>query len=122
EVRAELAEAYQYLRRLEHRLQMVADEQTHEMPSSPDVLETFAHFAGYLSAKGLAVELTHWLETVEKHYAGLFEDAPALAAEGSNMVFAGPTDDPQTLAELARFGYSQPAQVLAIVRGWHHGR
>ncbi|HEY8193853.1 MAG TPA: bifunctional [glutamine synthetase] adenylyltransferase/[glutamine synthetase]-adenylyl-L-tyrosine phosphorylase, partial [Hyphomicrobium sp.] len=122
EVRAELAEAYQYLRRLEHRLQMVADEQTHEMPSNPEVLETFARFAGYLSAKGLAAELTHWLETVEKHYAGLFEDAPALAAEGSSMVFAGAKDDPQTLAELKRLGYSQPSQVLAIVRGWHHGR
>ena len=38
------------------------------------------------------------------------------------MVFAGETDDPETLEELSELGYSQPEQVLAIVRGWHHGR
>ena len=121
-VRADLDHAYRYLRRLEHRLQMVADDQTHDVPSNPAALERLARFAGYPGDTELSVELTRTLETVEKHYAGLFEDAPALAAADSNMVFAGPTDDPQTMAELTRLGYSQPAQVLAIVRGWHHGR
>ncbi|WP_244437816.1 bifunctional [glutamine synthetase] adenylyltransferase/[glutamine synthetase]-adenylyl-L-tyrosine phosphorylase [Hyphomicrobium denitrificans] len=120
--RAELDEAYRYLRRLEHRVQMVADEQTHELPANPSTLEAFARFSGYPTAKELAIELTEKLETVEKHYAGLFEDAPALTAETSNMVFSGAEDDPQTAEELKRLGYSQPAQVLAIVRGWHHGR
>ena len=62
------------------------------------------------------------LETVEKHYDGLFEEAPQLTPAGANLVFAGAKDDPRTLEELKRLGYSQPAQVLAIVRGWHHGR
>ena len=121
-VRSELDEAYCYLRRLEHRLQMVADEQTHDMPTSAETLESFGHFAGYPSAKELSAELTRQLETVEKHYASLFEDAPTLTGEDSNLVFTGPQDDPQTAQELKRLGYSQPAQVLAIVRGWHHGR
>ncbi|ADJ22950.1 (Glutamate--ammonia-ligase) adenylyltransferase [Hyphomicrobium denitrificans ATCC 51888] len=120
--RAELDEAYRYLRRLEHRVQMVADEQTHELPANPATLEAFAHFAGYPSTNELAAELTAKLETVERHYSELFEDAPALSGESSNMVFSGAEDDPQTAAELKRLGYSQPAQVLAIVRGWHHGR
>ena len=120
--RAELDEAYRYLRRLEHRVQMVADEQTHELPANPPTLDAFARFSGYPAAKELAVELTEKLETVERHYAGLFEDAPSLTGESSNMVFTGPQDDPQTAEELKRLGYSQPAQVLAIVRGWHHGR
>ncbi len=121
-VRADLDHAYRYLRHLEHRLQMVADDQTHDVPSNPEALERFARFTGYPGETELSVELTRSLETVEKHYAGLFEEAPALAAADSNMVFAGPTDDPQTMAELTRLGYSQPTQVLAIVRGWHHGR
>jgi [glutamine synthetase] adenylyltransferase / [glutamine synthetase]-adenylyl-L-tyrosine phosphorylase len=121
-VRTDLDDAYRYLRRLEHRLQMVADEQTHEIPSDPAALEAFARFAGYADTAGLSADLRRQLETVEKHYAGLFEDAPALTPAGSNMVFAGAKDDPQTLEELSRLGYSQPAQVLAIVRGWHHGR
>ncbi|HVX37084.1 MAG TPA: bifunctional [glutamine synthetase] adenylyltransferase/[glutamine synthetase]-adenylyl-L-tyrosine phosphorylase [Hyphomicrobium sp.] len=120
--RAELDEAYCYLRRLEHRVQMVADDQTHELPVNPSALEAFARFSGYPTAKELAVELIEKLETVERHYAGLFEDAPSLTGESSNMVFTGPQDDPQTAAELKRLGYSRPAQVLEIVRGWHHGR
>jgi glutamate-ammonia-ligase adenylyltransferase len=38
------------------------------------------------------------------------------------MVFAGEEDDPATVAALAEMGYSQPSDVLATVRGWHHGR
>ena len=38
------------------------------------------------------------------------------------MVFAGERDDPATVAALKEMGFSQPGQVLASVRGWHHGR
>ena len=38
------------------------------------------------------------------------------------MVFAGEDDDPGTVAALTRMGYSQPAEVWPIIRGWHHGR
>ncbi len=122
EVRADLDGAYRNLRRLEHRLQMIADEQTHEVPSDPAALAAFARFSGYADTTELSRNLTQTLETVEKHYAGLFEEAPSLSPAGANLVFAGAKDDPRTLEELKRLGYSQPAQVLAIVRGWHHGR
>ncbi len=122
DVRRELEAAYTFLRRLEHRLQMVADEQTHDMPETEQGLESIARFAGYATADALSAGLVAMLQTVERHYAGLFEDAPELTRAGTNMVFAGATDDPRTIEELARLGYSQPSQVLAIVRGWHHGR
>lgn len=122
DVRADLDHAYRYLRRLEHRVQMVADEQTHAVPSEPKALEVFARFAGYNGAPELSEALLPVLETVEKHYDGLFEEAPQPSPAGANLVFAGAKDDPRTLEELKRLGYSQPTQVLAIIRGWHHGR
>ncbi len=122
DVVADMAAAYRYLRRLEHRLQMVADEQTQEMPSTQEGLERIAYFSGHESVAAFSDELRKVLETVERHYAGLFEDAPELTRAGSNMVFAGATDDPKTLEKLKELGYSQPENVLAIVRGWHHGR
>lgn len=121
-VASELDEVYRYLRSLEHRLQMVADEQTHELPDDPAKLETFARFAGYASSAALGRDLTRRLETVQRHYAGLFEHSPALARAGTNMVFAGSKDDPATLEALGAMGYSQPSEVIAAVRGWHHGR
>ncbi len=121
-VAAELSEAYLYLRRIEHRLQMVADEQTHEVPDDPAQLESFARFAGYADTAAFSQALIARLETVQKHYAALFEDAPKLTPGGVNMVFAGQRDDPGTLAALKEMGFSQPSEVLAIIRGWHHGR
>jgi [glutamine synthetase] adenylyltransferase / [glutamine synthetase]-adenylyl-L-tyrosine phosphorylase len=119
---ADLADAYRYLRWIEHRLQMVADEQTQEVPSDPAPLESFARFAGYASTDDFADALRSVLSRVQRHYAGLFEDAPELTSEGENLVFAGEKDDPGTVAALMRMGYQRPADVLASVRGWHHGR
>ena len=119
---ADLADAYLYLRWIEHRLQMVADEQTQEVPSDPAPLESFARFAGYSGVDAFSEALRSVLSRVQRHYAGLFEDAPELTSEGENLVFAGEKDDPGTVAALTRLGYQRPADVLAAVRGWHHGR
>ena len=121
-VAKELSEAYLYLRRIEHRLQMVADEQTHEVPDDPARLESFAMFCGYPDTAMFSRQLIARLETVQKHYAALFEDAPELTPGSVNMVFAGQIDDPGTVAALKEMGFSQPSEVLAIIRGWHHGR
>ena len=45
--RDDLAAAYRFLRRVEHRLQMVADEQTHTLPAEREALERFARFLGF---------------------------------------------------------------------------
>ncbi|WP_333795413.1 bifunctional [glutamine synthetase] adenylyltransferase/[glutamine synthetase]-adenylyl-L-tyrosine phosphorylase [Hyphomicrobium sp.] len=118
----DLADAYLYLRRIEHRLQMVADEQTHELPSDQAQLESFARFAGYGSLAEFSGEILAVLKRVQRHYARLFEDSPDLTAEGENLVFAGETDDPGTVTALSRMGYARPSDLLASVRGWHHGR
>ncbi len=122
DVRGRLETAYQDLRRIEHRIQMVNDEQTHDVPNQPHDLERFAHFCGFETADDFAHHLTGVLETVQGHYQVLFEDSPELSSAGTNMVFAGETDDPDTVSALSAMGFSQPSSVLAGVRGWHHGR
>lgn len=119
--RAELAEAYRFLRRIEHRLQMIDDRQTHTVPAEAEGLARLAAFAGFDSVAAFAAELTHHLGRVERHYAALFEEAPELGGPGS-LVFTGVEDDPDTLATLRRMGFANPSGVAATVRGWHHGR
>ena len=46
-VRDDLGAAYRFLRAVENRLQMVADEQTHTLPPDRPGLELFARFAGF---------------------------------------------------------------------------
>ncbi len=124
EAAGELIDTYRFLRRVEHRLQMINDEQTHSLPEDPKVLAAFAIFLGFADADAFAAELLIHLRRVESHYADLFEDAPPLTAENidGNLVFTGGHPDPDTLATLARLGFTKPEMVDAAVRGWHHGR
>ena len=112
---------YRFLRRIEHRLQMRDDAQTHRLPTDPGGIAQLASFLGQPDADRFATDLRGHLASVEKHYAELFEEAPSLAGPG-NLVFTGADDDPDTLATLARLGFLDPALVAAMVRDWHHGR
>jgi glutamate-ammonia-ligase adenylyltransferase len=122
EVVTDLAEAYTYLRRIEHRLQMIADEQTQTLPVAPADLERLARFSGYPSTAAFSTALVERLERVQGHYAALFEQTPELTSAGANMVFAGEADDPGTIDTLRRMGFERPSDAIAAVRGWHHGR
>jgi [glutamine synthetase] adenylyltransferase / [glutamine synthetase]-adenylyl-L-tyrosine phosphorylase len=118
----ELSEAYRFLRTIEHRLQMIADEQTQTLPDDPDKLAALARFCGFADMPDFAARLTAELERVQAHYVRLFEHSPELTRGGANMVFAGESDDPATVAALTRMGYTRAPEIIALIRGWHHGR
>jgi glutamate-ammonia-ligase adenylyltransferase len=121
----DLAAAYRTLRRVEHRLQMIDDHQTHTLPKETDKLDAIAAFLGFADAAAFSAGLLAILQRVEGYYAELFEDSPALTAQGAaggNLVFTGGEPDPETLETLRRLGFQQPQTIDAAVRGWHHGR
>jgi glutamate-ammonia-ligase adenylyltransferase len=122
EARDELGEAYRFLRAVEHRLQMVADEQTQRLPADPEELERFARFCGYDGTAAFSEALTAQARLVQHHYGRLFESSPELASDLGDLVFTGSEDDPETLATLARLGFHDPALAAETVRGWHFGR
>ncbi len=121
ETAKDLTAAYRYLRRLEHRLQMVADQQTHQLPTDPEQLEALAAFLGYDDPETFRRELLAHLRCVEEHYAALFEEAPALSGPG-NLVFTGNEPDPDTVSTLEGMGFTAGDQVIHLISGWHHGR
>ena len=118
----ELKTAYTVLRTLEHRAQMINDQQTHDTPVDPTAFESYARFAGFASAEALATKLRATLEVVQGHYAALFESADDLSAGGGSLVFTGSDDDPATLETLRRMGYAQVTEIAATIRAWHFGR
>jgi glutamate-ammonia-ligase adenylyltransferase len=121
--RDELTAAYDFLRRVEHRLQMMADEQTHTLPADRDALGAFARFLGFKNRDAFAAALLVHLRAVEKHYVKLFESAPALLAQQQNLSFATADGEAGTeaLDRLAEIGFRQPREVAAAVRRWHAG-
>ena len=118
----ELKSAYCFLRMLEHRAQMVDDQQTHLVPEKIEAFENYARFCGFENGDALATKLTATLQTVQRHYAALFEDAGELSGDLGSLVFTGGEDDPATLETLQNMGYSQASEISATIRGWHFGR
>jgi glutamate-ammonia-ligase adenylyltransferase len=116
--RDELTAAYDFLRRVEHRLQMIADEQTHTLPTDPVALGQFARFLGYASRDAFADALVGHLRAVERHYVRLFEQAPDVLARQQNLSFATPEGEGDTLDRLAQMGFRQPREVAGAVHRW----
>jgi [glutamine synthetase] adenylyltransferase / [glutamine synthetase]-adenylyl-L-tyrosine phosphorylase len=121
----ELAAAYRFLRGVEHRLQMVADRQIHELPQRPAELARFATFMGYPDAAAFATELLRHLDQVRAHYAEVFELVPDLldaGTAGPELDFSGVDAAPAaTVAALRALGFGNPDRIVTAVRGWQAG-
>ncbi|MEZ5669492.1 MAG: bifunctional [glutamine synthetase] adenylyltransferase/[glutamine synthetase]-adenylyl-L-tyrosine phosphorylase [Alphaproteobacteria bacterium] len=116
-----LAAAYRYLRKVEHRLQMVDDQQTHSLPDTPDELRRIACLMGEPDVDAFTAALTGHMRAVNSHYADLFEETE-LPAVGGNLVFTGTDLDPGTAETLTGFGYRDTEKATELVRAWFAGR
>ncbi len=120
-VAREMIAAYEFLRRVEHRLQMIDDKQTHSLPKDDTEIDRLATFLGYPDGDGFRDDLLLHLGCVERHYADLFEDSADLGGGGA-LVFTGGDDHPETVRNLEEMGFSDGGTVSGIIRAWHHGR
>ncbi len=117
-----LTSAYWRLRDLEHRVQMLEDEQTHTLPQDDAARRAVAALSGAADLPGFDAEVEALLADVNQRYGELFSDEEDLSSPYGSLVFTGVDDDPETLATLKRMGLSNPSSVAATIRGWHHGR
>ncbi len=122
EARDELRAAYVELRALEHRAQMLADEQTHILPVDPERRTDVAALAGQGDLAAFDAGIERLLVRVNARYGELFEGGEDLSSPYGSLVFTGVENDPGTLETLARMGFSEPASVSDTIRSWHHGR
>ena len=121
----DLVECYWRLRRVEHRIQMTEDRQTHGLPAGADEFARLAAFLGYPGAEAFAGELRRTFARVSAICDRLFADAAPLGArlpEGGNLAFTGADPDPETRAALERMGFRAPDTVADAIRAWHRGR
>jgi glutamate-ammonia-ligase adenylyltransferase len=121
DARDELTAAYIFLRRVEHRLQMVADEQTHSLPDDAEAVERFAHFFGYDSRAAFARDLLGHLDIVQGHYGKLFEGDPTGTAKLPPVDYGAGPEDPRLLEHLAMLGFKKPIMVAQTVQQWLAG-
>ncbi len=122
DAREELREAYIFLRNVEHRIQMLNDEQTQLLPKDDEGLLRIAYLSGFDSREAFETVFLGHLKRVQRHYAELFEDEPELSSELGNLVFTGDDNDPDTLETLSGLGFKQPNEAANIIKSWHFGR
>jgi glutamate-ammonia-ligase adenylyltransferase len=120
QAQSELEQAYLFLRRTEHRLQMVADEQTHTLPADDWTLDRFAKFLGFPDRAAFAEVLVKHLRNVQRQYSQLFE--PVAQSPDQELKFPKDEDDRETLDRLSGMGFRNPLEISAIVRNWLSGR
>ena len=119
---ADLSAAYGTLRALEHRVQMIADEQTHRLPTGERERRRVAALFGEADLRRFDAEVVLTLKSVGRRYGELFAGEEPLSSRFGSLVFTGVEDDPQTLATLRKMKFSDPHAVAETIRAWHHGR
>ena len=121
DVRDDLVAAYEFLRRVEHRIQMIGDEQTHTLPEEADPMARFARFLGFADRDTFARELVRHLQRVQTHYSKLFEGEAARAPGLPVPNFARGPDDPALVEQLAGLGFKQPLAAADMLKHWVTG-
>lgn len=121
EAAEDLASAYLFLRRVENRLQMVGDEQTHVIPERGPELDRVARLCGFSDTDAFGDALLGRLKLVERYYGALFEKIPDPPTAVPGIVVADDTD-PGALASLEKLGFTNPVAAMGAIRAWQSGR
>ena len=116
----ELSEAYRTLRRIEHRIQMVDDQQTHSLPGTADGIDRFAAFLGYPDSGKFRRQLIGTLQRVKKHYDAILERRSSDTA-AFGFTFGNESSRVDGLQKLAEIGFENPELAWNTAARWLTG-
>lgn len=112
EAATSLANAYRMHRTIEHRLQMVDDRQTHDLPSDPAALDNVARLHGLTDGGALIALLAPHVEAVEALYGSL----------STGEAMGQLPRAPEALeARLAQAGFEDPVAGRLRIESWRTG-
>jgi glutamate-ammonia-ligase adenylyltransferase len=97
-----LDNAYRFLRRVEHRLQIEAEQQTHTVPDEPDPLSRLAHSLRFSSARDFTATLHNRMGSVRPIFQRIISKSPAQPAKISVEFFKDAKRAEKALKELER--------------------
>jgi glutamate-ammonia-ligase adenylyltransferase len=115
---------YHALRMVEHRLQMMEDQQTQTLPENANDRAKLAEFCGFTTHNALQ-EFDQWMSKIllEVHavYSSCFNSEPSLSTESGNLSFTGVDLDENTLHTIRGIGFQDAEYVAQHIANWHRG-
>ena len=117
--RAVLDAAYRHLRDIEHRIQMLADQATQEIPRAADDRARLAHLAYRPSAAAFDADALQTIAAARAICGRLFADVPHAETP---LLFEGPEPVPGTLRHLRELGFEDADAAWAILHSWVGGQ
>lgn len=117
---AALREAYVFLRRLEHRVQMRQDAQTHMLPADPCARTCLAVSLGLPDAAALDAALARARAAVAAEFARALRRPQQRDGDTLALAWASPRDE-RAAAALSDAGFDDPASAAALLAGLREG-
>ncbi|GAB3753242.1 bifunctional [glutamate--ammonia ligase]-adenylyl-L-tyrosine phosphorylase/[glutamate--ammonia-ligase] adenylyltransferase [Lysobacter olei] len=111
-----LVQAHRYLRRLENRLQMLRDAQTHALPTSPEDRERIASGLGYPGWDALRAELDTHRHRVSEEFAALLSPRQRSSAPDALATYWQLLPDGGEAEVLADAGFVEAGNADAMLR------
>src|SRR5437764_5436310 len=94
--------AYRFLRRVEHRLQIEAEQQTHTVPEEHEALRRLARSLRFSSAKDFTAALHERMDSVRPIFQRIISETPAGLAKINLEIFNDPKRAAKALGDLER--------------------
>lgn len=116
-----LQKAYIYFRILEHRLQMVNDDQTHQVPTTDEEVNRLCSFMGYDNLESFEKELLSHLNRVHDLFNNLLHDTNQ-TEEDNSLSFPLDRYHPATLEAIEKEGFKDPKKIYELIQNWQIGR
>ena len=117
---AELSAAYDFLRRLEHRLQYLDDAQTHDLPTQTADQALIAEAMGFADYPALLETLNAHRAVVSLHFDTVFGD-PSEEDHSLDATWAGAEDVDSVVPALQALGYRHPRAGAERLASIHAG-
>ncbi len=109
-----LTDAYRFLRKIEHRLQMVSDQQVYELPSDPNARFRLAKSLDFDSYDTLKAKYDDFTKGVRKIYEGVFLRAEW--ADPSELIIDSETFDDRIGALLESYEFHDSKRAFQFLR------
>src|SRR5436189_296114 len=97
-----LDKTYRFLRRVEHRLQIEAEQQIHTVPQEPEVLQQLSRSLRFSSAEDFTAALRERMRAVRPIFRRIISEMPAEPAKIDLEIFSDQKRAGKALADLAQ--------------------